>query len=778
MILIETNKLKFGDLARKHSPDIRQIDLDVNRTYRDHIMFRERYNTRQQDLFHVLAAYSMYNTEVGYCQGMSQIAALLLMYLNSDEDAFWALSQLMVGTKYNMHGFFIPSFPKLMRFQDHHDKILLKKLKRLQKHLMANNMDTGIYTLKWFFQCFLDRIPFSLVIRVWDLYLLEGESIMITMAYNILKMHRKTLLKMGMDELMEFLQKTLESDFEYEDDYVIETALKVSLAELKSARLHTAGPPPDSEKPQKLFGLLENILVEEEEVLAGKRLPVLDEERHFHQNTLQREEENIRNLQLIDSQTSIDEGSIDPSLNETGSLEGDTSLETTSSPHTPMSISETNLVRQTSSPLPPLRDQDELDDSLMFMMRQASIKENQIKALSKSRSVKPRQRLPELDDVEIRGAKMLQEELKKEEQRRVNYLRRPVSADSGYQRRKQNGAEEKRMSAYDNIPKFTDNDMESSQSRSSLNRGSTQSSSHSSSQVRLSSRDTSRLSGTSSEMDTKSSSMAQNISLDSVRSDSYKKPSSSHRSKHHSSRELREKIRADLHNKHQSRTESVSDQPEHLPERTTARSSSHSSYYYGEAPDLEEIIANLNDDIGGVDGDDVTTPINEAMPSKIIHNEDCYQLKNRTVTIDHMQDAPQSEVVCIKVPFSPPYEPLGPLLTTKHNLERLASQKMTPQYNGNKVTIQVNQDRQPEDKRVHKDSVTLFSPTNRSSFNFDKRELGSRQVTPRPITTKEKKMSSSGSRHTSTHNMYVSEPSQKFHPACKAQGLRPQAMKG
>ena len=46
-----------------------QIDLDVNRTYRDHIMFRERYNPRQQALFHVLAAYSVYNTEIGYCQG-------------------------------------------------------------------------------------------------------------------------------------------------------------------------------------------------------------------------------------------------------------------------------------------------------------------------------------------------------------------------------------------------------------------------------------------------------------------------------------------------------------------------------------------------------------------------------------------------------------------------------------------------------------------------------------------------------------------------------------
>ena len=43
---------------------------------------------RQQMLFHVLAAYSMYNTEVGYCQGMSEIAALLLMYLSEEVSHF------------------------------------------------------------------------------------------------------------------------------------------------------------------------------------------------------------------------------------------------------------------------------------------------------------------------------------------------------------------------------------------------------------------------------------------------------------------------------------------------------------------------------------------------------------------------------------------------------------------------------------------------------------------------------------------------------------------
>ena len=68
--------------------------------------------------------------QVGYCQGMSQIAALLLMYLNSEEDAFWALSQLMSCPKYNMHGFFIPGFPKLIRFQDHHDKVRIENGKQ------------------------------------------------------------------------------------------------------------------------------------------------------------------------------------------------------------------------------------------------------------------------------------------------------------------------------------------------------------------------------------------------------------------------------------------------------------------------------------------------------------------------------------------------------------------------------------------------------------------------------------------------------------------------
>nr|XP_006819667.1 PREDICTED: USP6 N-terminal-like protein-like [Saccoglossus kowalevskii] len=241
--------------ARKMSPDIRQIDLDVNRTYRDHIMFRDRYGVKQQALFHVLAAYSMYNTEVGYCQGMSQIAALLLMYLN-EEDAFWALSQLLTDTKHAMHGFFIPGFPKLLRFQDHHDKILKKFIPKVKKHFARYEIYPSLYTMKWFFQCFLDRVPFTLTLRTWDIYMLEGQKILTAMSYNILKMHRRSILKKNMEEVVWFLQQDLANDFGFRDDECIES-LQECIAELRRSKLIVPQTPKSNiELPQLPFGLL------------------------------------------------------------------------------------------------------------------------------------------------------------------------------------------------------------------------------------------------------------------------------------------------------------------------------------------------------------------------------------------------------------------------------------------------------------------------------------------------------------------------------------------
>ncbi|KAK3509750.1 hypothetical protein QTP70_008389 [Hemibagrus guttatus] len=263
---------RMVEQATVYSTEIKQIDLDVNRTFRNHIMFMDRFGVKQQSLFHVLTAYSIYNTEVSYCQGMSQIAAILLMYMN-EEDAFWAMSQLLTNQKHAMHGFFIPGFPKLQRFQNHHDQILSKLLPKLKKHLDKEQMYSGIYSTKWFLQCFIDRTPFTLTLRLWDIFILEGEKILTAMAYTILKLHKKRLLKMPLEELREFLQEKIAQCFELSDDLVIEQ-LQVSMTELRKMKLDLPSPAKPDELPRKPLG------VERPVLLTPKRPqnPTLDQE--------------------------------------------------------------------------------------------------------------------------------------------------------------------------------------------------------------------------------------------------------------------------------------------------------------------------------------------------------------------------------------------------------------------------------------------------------------------------------------------------------------------
>ncbi|XP_034004793.1 USP6 N-terminal-like protein [Trematomus bernacchii] len=244
---------KMKEQALLCSAEIKQIDLDINRTFRNHVMFMDRFGVKQQALFSVLSAYSVYNTEVSYCQGMSQIAALLLMFLN-EEDAFWALSQLLTHHTHGMHGFFVPGFPKLQRFQTHHDQIISKLNPKLKKHLDREQMSAGIYSTKWFLQCFIDRTPFTLTLRLWDIFILEGERLLTAMSYTILKIHKRRMLKMSLEELREFLQERIAQTFYFSDDEVIEQ-LQSSMMELRKRKLDLPPPGKPEERPRLPLGL-------------------------------------------------------------------------------------------------------------------------------------------------------------------------------------------------------------------------------------------------------------------------------------------------------------------------------------------------------------------------------------------------------------------------------------------------------------------------------------------------------------------------------------------
>ena len=57
----------------------RALLIDLHRTFPHHDYFTDGQGIGQENLFNVLKAYSLYDPEVGYCQGLPFVVAILLL---------------------------------------------------------------------------------------------------------------------------------------------------------------------------------------------------------------------------------------------------------------------------------------------------------------------------------------------------------------------------------------------------------------------------------------------------------------------------------------------------------------------------------------------------------------------------------------------------------------------------------------------------------------------------------------------------------------------------
>lgn len=72
---------------------LHQIGLDVVRTDRTLVFYEKQENLSK--LWDILAVYAWIDTDVGYCQGMSDLCSPMIILLDDEADAFWCFERLM-----------------------------------------------------------------------------------------------------------------------------------------------------------------------------------------------------------------------------------------------------------------------------------------------------------------------------------------------------------------------------------------------------------------------------------------------------------------------------------------------------------------------------------------------------------------------------------------------------------------------------------------------------------------------------------------------------------
>ena len=166
------------------------IRYDVSRTFPTLAIFNDN-GPYYEPLHNLLGAYTCFRPDIGYVQGMSYIAAVLI--LNLDEyDAFVCLANLL--NKPLLQTFYRFDDKKMDVFFRGFDKLVSLILPTIADHLDKIGVKSNYYLLDWIFTLFSKPFDIEVACRIWDVYFRDGEQFIYRTALGILRMIGDELL--------------------------------------------------------------------------------------------------------------------------------------------------------------------------------------------------------------------------------------------------------------------------------------------------------------------------------------------------------------------------------------------------------------------------------------------------------------------------------------------------------------------------------------------------------------------------------------------------------
>mmetsp|Transcript_24162 Transcript_24162/g.37125 ORF Transcript_24162/g.37125 Transcript_24162/m.37125 type:complete len:135 (+) Transcript_24162:1185-1589(+) len=125
-----------------------------------------------ESITRVLKAFAMYRPDICYVQGMSYIAAIVLLHTEDQYKGFVTFSNLML--KYPVMPFYTFNDEFVTKCLQLFKQLFQLNLPELCEHFEMEEIKPRQYVYKWFMTLFSTTLPLKLATHVWDLYFLDG----------------------------------------------------------------------------------------------------------------------------------------------------------------------------------------------------------------------------------------------------------------------------------------------------------------------------------------------------------------------------------------------------------------------------------------------------------------------------------------------------------------------------------------------------------------------------------------------------------------------------
>ncbi|XP_053475601.1 TBC1 domain family member 1 isoform X2 [Ictalurus furcatus] len=201
------NDLPYKELLKQLTSQQHAILIDLGRTFPTHPYFSAQLGAGQLSLYNLLKAYSLLDPEVGYCQGLSFVAGVLLLHM-SEEEAFHMLKFLMYDM--GLRKQYRPDMIILQIQMYQLSRLLHDYHRELYSHLEQHEIGPSLYAAPWFLTAFASHFPLGFVARVFDMLFLQGSEVIFKVALSLLGSHKPLILQHdNLESIVDFIKSTL-----------------------------------------------------------------------------------------------------------------------------------------------------------------------------------------------------------------------------------------------------------------------------------------------------------------------------------------------------------------------------------------------------------------------------------------------------------------------------------------------------------------------------------------------------------------------------------------
>ncbi|KAM4795441.1 TBC1 domain family member 4 isoform 2-T2 [Rhinophrynus dorsalis] len=197
----------YSDLLKQLTAQQHAILVDLGRTFPTHPYFSAQLGAGQLSLYNLLKAYSLLDQEVGYCQGISFVAGVLLLHM-TEQQAFEMLKFLMYDLGFRKQ--YRPDMMSLQIQMYQLSRLLHDYHRDLYNHLEEHEISPSLYAAPWFLTLFASQFPLGFVARVFDIIFLQGTEVIFKVALSLLSNSEALLMALdSFESIVDFLKITI-----------------------------------------------------------------------------------------------------------------------------------------------------------------------------------------------------------------------------------------------------------------------------------------------------------------------------------------------------------------------------------------------------------------------------------------------------------------------------------------------------------------------------------------------------------------------------------------